>query len=72
MAEVPREIMNHLRAQMYNDRHEDRPAVPAQRTGEEDPAPKEPELDEPQPEGRIRKAISRLALGSTEPEPLGD
>lgn len=72
MAEVPREIMNHLRAQMYNDRHDDRPSAPEQRASEEDRVLEEPELDGPKPEGRIRKALSRLALGGAGPEPLGD
>lgn len=68
MAEVPREIMNHLRAQMYSDRH----AVPALQDSEKGEALDVTEQADTEPEGRVKKAFSRLALGSTEPELLGD
>ena len=72
MAEVPREIMNHLRAQMYNDRHIDRTMTTTRRTNGEDQAFEDLGLEGAKPGSRIKKALSRLALGNTEPEPSGD
>ena len=71
MAEVPREIMNHLRAKMYNDRHTDTVAIPGQRRSIEEVVTS-PEQVTPEPENPIKRAISRLALSSTEPGLTGD
>lgn len=71
MAEVPREIMNHLRAKMYYDRHQVSPEQQDTTSVTEETAPKIEQANIVE-ENRLKKALSRLSLRSTEPELLGD
>lgn len=73
MANVPPEIMNHLRrSQLHKDRTIGGLSVPEQRRGEHDEdAPAKAEQEKTQPR-RTKGLLSRLALKLAGPELSGD
>lgn len=72
MANVPPEIMNHLRPQLHKDRYPEGMSIPRQRHGIEDEAPLETHEQEKIEPGGIKGILSRLAIRATGPELSGD
>lgn len=71
MANVPPEIMNHLRAQLHKDRYPDGIYVPRQRRSTESGALPDIEPEEVA-QGKVKGLLSRLALRVAGPELSGD
>lgn len=72
MANVPPEIMNHLRPQLYKDRYPEGMSIPRQRRSVENQTPSETHEQEKIEPGGIKGILSRIALRAAGPELSGD